>query len=98
MDGNVRTIVYTVSDYGDKEPEEFTLRDAVEWFKKVGREVPEANFAEQKYLNQRWAHMCTVIAKREGVPPGYMSYLLNELAVNELQMTNSAVVEAEQVT
>ena len=97
MDGNVRGLVYTLTDF-PKEAQTMTLRDAVEWFKKIGTNITEPNFAEVKYMNERWAHLCTELAKREGVPPGWMSYFLNELAVNEMQVASTAITEAEVVT
>ena len=97
MDGNVRGLVYTVTDF-PKEAQTMTLREAVEWFKTIGTNVKDPNFAEIKYMNERWAHLCTELAKREGVPPGYMSYFLNELAVSEMQVASTAIAEAEVVT
>lgn len=97
MDGNVRAIVYTVTDF-PKEVQTMTLRDAVEWFKVIGTTVTKPNFAEIKYMNERWAYLCTELAKREGVPSGYMSYVLNELAVSEMQVASTAITEAEVIT
>ena len=96
MDSNVRGLIYTVTDF-PKEAQTMTLREAVEWFKGIAANVKNPNFAETKYMNQRWATLCTAIAEREGVPPGYMSYVLNELAVSEMQVAEQAVVDAEHV-
>lgn len=98
MDGNIRKTIFVAVDT-EKEPGEMTLREVVEWFKKVMvAGGTEANFAELKYMNERWAEIVSQVAKREGVPVGFLSYMLNELATSEVQLVETAVVEAEAVT
>lgn len=84
MDGNVRAVVHAALAY-DKEPEDMTLRDAVDWYKSVVHAVNNPNFAEVSYINARWADLCGKMATKQGVPGSYLSYMLNELAVGELQ-------------
>jgi hypothetical protein len=49
---------------------------------------------ESKYLNERWAHLVSLIAEREGVPTGSLSYYLGELAQAEMSLAETAEIES----
>lgn len=83
----IRGAVHTVVDFGDKEPEEYTMREAIEWWKKcarVGEIIGVPTQLEHKLLNERWAYLCKKLGEREGVPQGALSYFLGELAQSEI--------------
>ncbi len=89
----IRTSIFVLTELED-EPEDMTLRQALEWFKRAARaQVGQLSAMEFKELNSTWAHLCKGIAKREGVPDGSLSYFLGELAQTELRLTE--VVEEE---
>lgn len=80
----IRGDIHVAVDFEDAE--KFTLREAIEWWKSVvqaGRSLGTVNTMETKYMNERWAHLVGVIATREGVPAGALSYFLGELATAE---------------
>ena len=73
-----------------------TLREAVEWYKRVYRETgPLGNLTgrETAYINEEWAELCKQVAESQGVPAGMLSYWLNELATNEIQLERTAQAE-----
>lgn len=91
----IRPRVYALTEF-EKEPEQMTLRDCLEWYKGVIRGVEGIiRGLESKYLNERWAFLVDAVAKREGVPTGSLSYYLAELAQAELDLQAVGQAEAE---
>lgn len=89
----IRPILFTLTER-DKI---VTLRDAVEWYKKVVRganPLGDLTAMEQKYVNGEWAQVIKELAEVQGVPSGMLSYWLNELSVNEIQLADTALEEA----
>jgi len=73
-----------------------SLREAVEWYKRVARaDIGTPTGTEVEYLNKRWGSLITEIATREGVPAGILSYMLNEIATQELKLLEVAKEETE---
>lgn len=97
MTAPIRPEVFSLTDY--TEPKGMKLREAVEWYKRLLRAqlgVPTA--WEVKFMNERWAALCQELAAREGVPQGYLSYWLSELAMTEVRLLETAETEAAVAT
>ena len=91
----VRPAVFTLCEW-QKEAGKMTLREAVEWYKHVARaDIGTPTGLEVEYLNKRWGALITEIAAREGVPAGLLSYMLNEIATQELKLMEVAKEETE---
>jgi hypothetical protein len=82
----VRTSFHIATDYGDKPPREYTLREALEWYKRVADTVEKGmpvSPLEQRLTDEAWVALVAEIAEREGILPGPLSYFLGELALKE---------------
>lgn len=93
----IRTLVHTLVEF-PKEPEEMTLREVTEWYKRCVQVMQRQEMMsglESKYINERWALLVAGVAKREGIPAGMLSYFLGELANTELQLVDTATRELE---
>lgn len=90
----VRPEVVAATDFS-KKPSEYTLREAVEWFKRCVRLNIAPTKAETDLLDSRWSVLAQAMADRESVPAGYLSYMLSELGQMELRMGEVASAEAE---
>lgn len=88
----MRPILFTLTE----RDEIVTLRDAVEWYKKVTRGAAPLGMLtglETKYVNEQWAEVCKELAEVQAVPAGMLSYWLNELAINEIKLADTALEE-----
>ncbi len=93
----IRPVLYSLTDRVDIA----TLRDGVEWYKRVVRGAEPLGMLtaiETRYVNEQWAEVCRDLAKVHGVPAGSLSYWLNELAVNELRLSETALEEGAAAT
>lgn len=90
----VRPEVVAATDYKGK-PSEYTLREAVEWYKRCVRLGIAPTKSEEDLLNSRWQVLVQAVADRESMPGGYLSYMLAELAQMELRMGEVASTESE---
>ena len=90
----IRTDIFSAGDF--KDPEKFTLRQAIEWFKRGVRPFQGTTLTkmEHDYLNSRWAVLCDAIATREGIPTGFLSYFLGELAQTEMRLAEEGELES----
>ncbi len=81
----------------DKDEDSLTLRDLMEWYKKSVRAMSGDSLSQEEFneLNKRWVGLCEVVAKREDVPTGSLSYFLGELANAEIKLVETASREAE---
>lgn len=80
-----------------KDPKDMTLREAVDWYKGlVDLNIGGITPLESSYVNERWTTLVEGIASREGVPSGYLSYTMYELASTELRLRATALIEAEE--
>ena len=80
----------------DKTAEEMTLRDLVEYYKKivkVGIASGTPTEAEVRYVDQAWSARVQEYADKEGVPTGWIMYMVSELARTEMSAADT--VEAE---
>ncbi len=69
----IRPIVHSLTDL-PAEPEELTLRQLVEWSKRIVREGPEVpTGSERKQIDATFFRAAKAIADREGGPVGYIS-------------------------
>lgn len=87
----IRPIVHTVT--GLFEPEEWTLREVVEWYKKVVRATKSLGTLtklELKQVDTSWTELTNVIARRERIPSGWLAYMCGELAKSEMQAARLA--------
>ena len=70
----IRGDVHVAIEYG-KEANLFTLREVVEWFKKVvamtGR-LGTPTEMEVRHIDKAWAVLIAEVAEREGVPSGFL--------------------------
>lgn len=90
-------MVHVATAYDLGEPEEYTLRECLEWWKRCVALLEGVTLSrlETKELNARWVHLCNAVAEREGVPTGSLSYFLGELAQAELQLKASGEAESQ---
>lgn len=75
-----------------------TLRDAVEWYKRVWldtRPLGDLMGKELEYINTEWAEVCKQIAESQGVPAGILSYWLDSLASQEIALAKASQEEGE---
>jgi hypothetical protein len=72
-----------------------TIRQAVEWWKDMIRITPMSG-DEAEYIDGRWGWIVKTIADREGVPAGWLSYLISEMAYQETRLLETAQAELEQ--
>lgn len=82
------------------EPEKFTIREAIEWWKRCVRaseNLGQATSMEIRYMNERWVGLVAAIAEREGVPTGSLSYFMGELATAEMRALHLAKEAAEEL-
>lgn len=97
----IREVYFTVTAF-DRPKEEYTLRQALEWYKNTIRVIASQQLVttalETKYLNEQWVVLVTAIADREGVPPGSLSYYLHGIAEAEYAALAAAELEYEQAT
>lgn len=90
----IRQSIFVLTELPD-EPEDMTIRQAIEWFKRAVRGVSgELSALERKELDGAWAGLIGAIAKREGVPAGSLSYFLGELAQTEMRLAEVVTEEA----
>ena len=93
----IRGDIHVAVDYG-AEPEEMTLREAVEYYKKVIRvsaELGTLTGLELKHVDQAWGFLVGKLAGREGIPSGWLTYLLGELARSETRSAELALEASE---
>ncbi len=92
----IRAIVHTAVGY--ENAEEMTLRDVAEYFKKVARlpdQIGQLTSMELRQVNQSWNSLMAVIAEREKVPQGWLSYTIGELARGEMRAAMFAEIANE---
>lgn len=80
----------------DMTAEEMTLRDLVEYYKKivkVGKASGTPTESEVRYVDQAFSVRVQEMADKESVPTGWIMYMVSELARTE--MAAAETVEAE---
>lgn len=93
----VRGDIHVAVDYQRPDPENMTLREVCEYYKRVvavSSRVGTPTGLEVKHIDQAWNHLIKLIAEREGVPQGWLAYLLGELARSEtraLELSNQTL-------
>jgi len=93
----IRTPYHVATDYGDKPLIEWTLREALEYYKKgikLVQDMPPAPL-EARLMDESWVGICAVLAEREGIIVGPLSYFLGELALTEMRLQDVAEEELE---
>ncbi len=92
----IRPIVIAVMDL-PKPTDEYTLRDAVDWWKGVAQNeaIGFPNELEQKALNAAFREILQAIEDREGVGSGYLGWFLSEVAQAELKLLETATDESQ---
>lgn len=92
----IRPIVTAICELS-KAPEEYTFREAIEWWKSVARndDIGVPNELEKKKMDKTFVTILEGIGKREGIIPGYMGWFLSEIAQAELKLAQTAESEAE---
>lgn len=73
----------------------YTLRELIEWYKNVLATPEMPTGREVAYINSEWAALCSHFADQQGVPYGWVSYMVGELAKNEWDMGIKKVVGNE---
>ncbi len=90
----IRASIFVLTELPD-EPEDMTIRQAIEWFKRAVRGATgELSALERKELDATWAHLAEAIAKREDIPSGSLSYFMGELAQTEMRLAETVSEEA----
>lgn len=83
----IRGDIHVAVEY-DTDPEKATLRDLIEWYKKVVRVADMLGTTrpmEIKYIDQAWIHYCSEVAKTQAVPTGALMVFTQELARAEMR-------------
>jgi hypothetical protein len=92
----IRPALFALTAYDDKKP--WTMREIAEWWKtcvKGAEPLGQLTALETKHLNERWVYLVKLKAEQEGVPTGLLSYFIGELAQTEMQLAETAALEAE---
>ena len=76
-------------------PEAVTIRTVTDWHKRMTRLAAQTTAEEQKYIDQRWVALVTQLAQAEGVPVGWLSWAVSQLAEYELRLLATASAEGE---
>lgn len=92
----IRPIVIAATDL-PKPVAEYTLRDAVDWWKSIAEntEIGFPNELEQKSLNTTFLGILKAIEDREGISSGYLGWFLSEVAQAELKLLETATDESQ---
>lgn len=94
----IRPTIHSLVDFPWDEPVgKITLRQAIEWFKRGVKGCEPLGMLtalEQKYMNERWAELCKLMAQVQGVPVGMLSYFLGEVAQAEIKLEDTALEES----
>ncbi len=91
----IRQSIFVLAELPE-EPEQMTIREAIEWFKRAARaQVGQLSPMEMKELNGVWGHLCNRMAEREGIPSGSLSYFMGELAQTEMRLSETVTEEAK---
>lgn len=94
----VRTPVSLAAEYGETPPELWTLRQALEYYKRgmaCAEKYEPLSPLESRLLDQAWASLVHHIAERENIPAGPLSYFLGELALAERSLDDVSKAEAD---
>ena len=89
----IRGDVHVAVDHEHKDPQAMTLRQCVEYYKKivrVGTAMGTITNMEDKHINQAWGYLVGVVATRESVPSGWLMMMLAELARSEMRALDLA--------
>lgn len=83
----------------DGQPERFeTLRDAAEWYKSVVTMTPELAQDEREYTDALWGFLMQELADRQRVPAGFLSWMLQQLVMQEITLLETALEELDAAT
>lgn len=96
----IRPAVHALVEFS-AEPEQMSLRDAIEWWKscvRAAEPLGQLTAQEEKYMNQRWGVLINAVAKREKLPAGMLSYFLGETAQTEIRLKEVAEDELHAAT
>lgn len=96
----IRTDILVLTKFSG-EPGDMTLRQMVDWFKRVidGTEpLGMLTKLEHDYINEQYGLLCKEVAKAQGIPSGMLSYFVGELAQTELRLRNVAATEFVEAT
>ncbi len=80
----------------DQAAEDMTLRDLVEYYKKivkVGRASGTPTESEVRYVDQAFSVRVQEMADKEEVPSGWVMYMVSELARTEMAAAETAEAE-----
>lgn len=91
----MRPILFTITT---RQGDIVTIRDAVEWYKKVYIETSplgDLTGKELEYVNGEFAQVMIELAKLQGVPAGHLSYMVNQIATDEINLAKAAFDEGE---
>ncbi len=94
MTAPIRPLLFSLTDRKDIT----TLRDAVSWYKEVWRGTEPLGMLtarETQFVNEQWGVICRELADQQKVPAGMLSYWLDELAMNEIQLAETAEDESQ---
>lgn len=86
----------------DKPPMEYSLREAVEWMKRMVRIVPQEygdlTPGEERAFTQSWGALVDGLAKREQIGPGAIAWFMHHLVTTELTLADTAAREYTAAT
>jgi len=90
--------IHAVTAFSQK-PEDYTFREATEWWKVVAKIIVDIGPLQQmdvNFINKRWLILTNALAEREGIPETLVSYMLGELALGEIQAAEAALLSVEE--
>lgn len=90
----VRPAIHLITEFGG-EPKDWTLRELAEYHKKVIRNweamvggTPTGK--ELGLITEQWQHAVEEVAKTQGIPAGFLGYVITELVRTEMAALEAA--------
>lgn len=96
MSPPIRESVHAAAVY--KEGEQWTLREAVEWYKNTVRgleDIGPLTAMEVAYLDKSWIAICQAIGEQQGINAGSLSFFLHEIGMAEINLLETVQAEAK---
>ena len=66
----------------DTDPEPETIGTLVKWFEEAENHLTEGPDVVD-YISTRWVYLIEKVAEAQGVPPGWLAYMISTLAVED---------------
>jgi hypothetical protein len=92
----IRPEIFALCTHSEADMERLTLRQLVDWFKSVMHSGMVMTDLEINYVDKYWMALVQTQARQEGVPVGWLSYSLSQLAQAEKRLMDTATRETAE--